>query len=155
MFQNVLSCLTGSCLHTIHGFIGDTVLLPCSYDDVQGLSQKITIFWVDKDDKVVLEIPKNGLEPYTDEPEYKGRVESFQELHKTGNFSILLKNVQQSNSGPFDCRIPSIYHWERSVLNVTGLYSSREEEVPLHAVNGVLRNHLWFDLQAQSSKRCL
>lgn len=77
---------------------------------------------MDKDDKVVLEITKSGPKPSGQDKKYKDQIISFPELYKTGNFSILMKNVQESDSGPYDCVINSVNFEQRVYLNVSGLY---------------------------------
>lgn len=105
-----------------HGYIGDTILLPCTISNVDDIRKSDPVYWMDKDDKVVLEITKSGPKPSGQDKKYKDQIISFPELYKTGNFSILMKNVQESDSGPYDCVINSVNFEQRVYLNVSGLY---------------------------------
>lgn len=99
---------TVTCQGKIEGFIGDTVLLPCIYREVHLLPDPVTVFWRDQNDLSVLDIMKNVPDNSTQNQKFKGRVSSFPEFYKKGNFSIIMKNVQQSDSGPYECHIPKV-----------------------------------------------
>uniref|UniRef100_A0A669CTQ6 Uncharacterized LOC109201566 n=1 Tax=Oreochromis niloticus TaxID=8128 RepID=A0A669CTQ6_ORENI len=97
------------------GFIGDEVLLPCVYSEQ--LSEPVTAFWRDKDDKVVLDII-NSREDKID-PKFKGRVVSFPDQYKNGNLSILIKGLRADDAGPYDCNIPKVDYQAKMTLKVT------------------------------------
>uniref|UniRef100_A0A3Q4H8W1 Ig-like domain-containing protein n=1 Tax=Neolamprologus brichardi TaxID=32507 RepID=A0A3Q4H8W1_NEOBR len=84
------------------GFIGDEVLLPCICSNQ--LSEPVTAFWRDKDDKVVLDII-NSREDKID-AKFTGRVFSFPDYYKNGNLSILIKDLRADDAGPYECDIP-------------------------------------------------
>lgn len=96
-------------------FIGDEVLLPCVYSEK--LSEPVNAFWRDKDDKVVLDIVKSKVAKI--DSKFKGRVVSFEELYKTGNLSIIIKDLRADDAGPYDCDIPTVDYQTRITLNVT------------------------------------
>ncbi|KAL3999910.1 centromere protein X [Sarotherodon galilaeus] len=97
------------------GFIGDEVLLPCVYSEK--LSEPVSAFWRDKDDKVVLDIIDSREDKI--DPKFKGRVVSFPNQYKTGNLSILIKGLRADDAGPYDCNIPKVDYHTRITLNVT------------------------------------
>uniref|UniRef100_A0AAZ1XLD2 Ig-like domain-containing protein n=2 Tax=Oreochromis aureus TaxID=47969 RepID=A0AAZ1XLD2_OREAU len=97
------------------GFIRDEVLLPCVYSEQ--LSEPVTAFWRDKDDKVVLDII-NSREDKID-PKFKGRVVSFPDQYKNGNLSILIKGLRADDAGPYDCNIPKVDYQAKMTLKVT------------------------------------
>uniref|UniRef100_A0A669E6D4 Uncharacterized LOC109194350 n=1 Tax=Oreochromis niloticus TaxID=8128 RepID=A0A669E6D4_ORENI len=97
------------------GFIGDEVLLPCVYSEK--LSEPVSAFWRDKDDKVVLDII-NSREDKID-AKFKGRVVSFPNQYKTGNLSIIIKDLRADDAGPYDCTIPKVDYQTRITLKVT------------------------------------
>lgn len=113
------------CQVTIQGFIGDSVLLPCIYNQGESLRKNVSVYWRDKDDNIVLDISKNGPDPSTQNHKFRDRVISFPHVYMKGNFSILMKDVQPSDSSPYDCHIPSEDFQQRLLLNVSGLYESR------------------------------
>ncbi|KAM4537657.1 CD276 antigen homolog [Fundulus diaphanus] len=102
--MSLLLCLQSvSC--QIQGFVKKAVLLPCIYTD-----SKLTnanVFWRDTSDKNVLDIQSGKEDFSTQNEKYKDRVSSFPEEYSRGNFSITLKNLQQQDSGVYDCFIYS------------------------------------------------
>uniref|UniRef100_A0A3B4GDY2 Ig-like domain-containing protein n=1 Tax=Pundamilia nyererei TaxID=303518 RepID=A0A3B4GDY2_9CICH len=101
-------------------FIGGEVLLPCVYSEK--LSEPVTAFWRDKDDKVVLDIIES--KEHKIDPKFKGRVVSFPDQYKTGNLSILIKGLRADNAGPYDCNIPKVDYQTKMTLKVTGQFGS-------------------------------
>lgn len=109
---NLLPGLTGICQLLITAFRGDNVLLPCIYSKVEELPEKLTVFWLNPDDMVVVKIREDFISnPFAT---------SFPQERKKGNFSILVKNVQPSHSGVYICNIPSVYYSRKVKLNVSG-----------------------------------
>uniref|UniRef100_A0AAZ1Y3T6 Ig-like domain-containing protein n=1 Tax=Oreochromis aureus TaxID=47969 RepID=A0AAZ1Y3T6_OREAU len=108
-----LSSGSGQSVRT--GVIGDEVLLPCVYSDQ--LSESVTAFWRDKDDKVVLDII-NSREDKID-AKFKGRVVSFPNQYKDGNLSILIKGLRADDAGPYECDIPKVDFHTKMTLKVT------------------------------------
>ncbi|XP_070814164.1 ICOS ligand-like [Chaetodon trifascialis] len=109
---------TAICQVNVQAFIGDTVLLPCIYS--QGQPVQKNVFWRDKDDSVVLDIIKDRPDLSTQNEKFRQRVVSFPDEFVKGNFSIQLKDVQQADSSPYECHIPSEDFQERLVLTVSG-----------------------------------
>lgn len=109
---------TAICQVNVQAFIGDTVLLPCIHS--QGQPVRKNVFWRDKDDNIVLDIIKDRPNPSTQNEKFRERVVSFPDEYVKGNFSIQLKDVQQSDSSPYECHIPSEDFQERLVLTVSG-----------------------------------
>ncbi|XP_072235331.1 CD276 antigen homolog [Leuresthes tenuis] len=85
----------------VEGFVGGNVMLPCSYSEA--LPEKVNVFWRDKDDNGVLNIENNS--PETTSTKHKGRVISFQEEYKKGNFSFTLTNLRVDDGGVYECNI--------------------------------------------------
>uniref|UniRef100_A0A3P9B6R2 Ig-like domain-containing protein n=1 Tax=Maylandia zebra TaxID=106582 RepID=A0A3P9B6R2_9CICH len=106
-------------------FIGGEVLLPCVYSEK--LSEPVTAFWRDKDDKVVLDIIES--KEHKIDPKFKGRVVSFPDQYKTGNLSILIKGLRAENAGPYDCNIPKKQCLLLSTNNIWLLRSVKVENV--------------------------
>lgn len=114
-----MSFLTVICEVTVKAYINDDVLLPCHHSEVSQLNVNTSIYWMDKDDEVLAKISRTGFS--TDDNIYKDRVKYVSESFNTGNFSIMLKNVQPSDSNKYYCAIPSAYARQTVFLNVSGL----------------------------------
>lgn len=110
------------CQADVESFTGGTVLLPCVLKEQ--LPENVSISWRDQDDNNVLEIDivKNVPTHSTISNKFRDRVLSSPEKYSAGNFSIRLVNVQQSDSGPYDCHIHELNYEQRTVLSVSGLY---------------------------------
>ena len=116
--------LTASCEDNVQGSIGDDILLPCVYRGGVPLSDDVDVYWRDKDDKNVLNI-ENGIQSEVSQDQiFRSRVRGFPDQYQKRNFSIILKNLQQSDGGPYDCHIPKVEFSHRVQLNVKGLYAS-------------------------------
>ncbi|KAK2857227.1 hypothetical protein Q5P01_005962 [Channa striata] len=107
----VLICRLTSVICQVHvnqGFIGHEVLLPCVYREQDPLPDRVSVYWRDKDDNIVLDIINSSPKEDTADSMFKKRVESFPELFKNGNFSIVLRNLQQTDAGLYECHIPVV-----------------------------------------------
>ncbi|XP_067439956.1 V-set domain containing T-cell activation inhibitor 1-like isoform X2 [Thunnus thynnus] len=115
----VCSLNTVRCLDEVRVYIGDVALLPCIYNNT--VPEKVTISWRDKDNNNVLDIKENIPDWKSQSEKFKGRVTSFSNLYKEGNFSISLKEVQQGDAGVYECNIKVPEGSQRKVkLIVTG-----------------------------------
>lgn len=114
--------VTVSCqIQDVEGLIGDNVLLPCVHESG---SDKMSVSWTDKDDNPVFDTNENKPELSSQSKIFKDRVESFPEQYKTGNFSIILKNISQSDSGVYNCSILDVNRQYRVSLTVSGQFLS-------------------------------
>lgn len=115
----VCSLNTVSCQIEVKVYIGDVALLPCIYNDA--VPDKVTISWRDKDNNNVLDIKENIPKLESQSEKFKGRVTSFSNQYKKGNFSISLKEVQQGDAGVYECNIRVLEGSQQKVkLTVTG-----------------------------------
>lgn len=117
-------CLAVDGQTKVQGFTGEDVLLSCMYRNVDQLKNNTFVYWTDKDDSFLLKMTKNRTDYSSQSPTYKDRVDAFPKLLKTGNFSILLKNCQPSDSGPYECNIPAMDFNQMLHLNISGWHDS-------------------------------
>uniref|UniRef100_A0A7N8X2T5 Ig-like domain-containing protein n=1 Tax=Mastacembelus armatus TaxID=205130 RepID=A0A7N8X2T5_9TELE len=116
----VFSLTAVSCQVQVEGFPGGEVLLPCIYRR-GGLPQGgPNVFWRDKDDSIVLDIKANKADTSLQNKKFTGRVETFPEFYPKGNFSIVIKKLQEADSGPYECNIPAVDYAFRVKLTVSG-----------------------------------
>uniref|UniRef100_A0A3P9D9W7 Ig-like domain-containing protein n=1 Tax=Maylandia zebra TaxID=106582 RepID=A0A3P9D9W7_9CICH len=99
--------------NSVTSFIRCEVVLPCIYSE--RLSESVNTFWRDKDDKVVLDI--NSREDKMD-PKLTGHVFSFPDQYKTGNLSIIIKDLRADAAGQYECDIPKV-SLSKGRVNVT------------------------------------
>lgn len=126
-FICVSSCVSASCQAQVTAFLEDEVLLPCVYRDQVPLPESVSIFWRDKDDKIVLDIINSSPYLKTQDQVFKNRVQSFPEQYNRRNFSIILTNVRQSDGGIYECHIPKVDFQTKVQLKVEGLYVSHRK----------------------------
>lgn len=100
----------------LSGFVGDSVLLPCSYLDRELKPEEINVFWRYNESKNVYDIIKGN--PSTDKQDavFKGRIKSF--LSEKGNFSLVLSNLMVTDTGQFSCGIPGVKKELKLMLHV-------------------------------------
>ncbi|XP_067357317.1 V-set domain-containing T-cell activation inhibitor 1-like isoform X3 [Channa argus] len=109
-----------SCLKVIVRSTGKDALLPCVYKGHNPPPETLSIFWRDKDNSPLLNIKKNKADNSSQHQKFRGRVESFPDLYKDGNFSIILKKVQQLDNGVYECHVPMVDVEQRVQLSVLG-----------------------------------
>ncbi|KAF4093406.1 hypothetical protein AMELA_G00001720, partial [Ameiurus melas] len=87
----------------VEGFIGESVILKCSF----GHKPK-TVFWRYNDSRTVCNIIDGKADFDDQDTVYKGRVTISQSEIEKGNFSIMLSDVKESDSGLYTCTTPNI-----------------------------------------------
>uniref|UniRef100_A0A3Q4I052 Ig-like domain-containing protein n=1 Tax=Neolamprologus brichardi TaxID=32507 RepID=A0A3Q4I052_NEOBR len=112
---------------SVSGLVGENVLLTCVYTNDFPLLENVTVFWYQKDKPVFYILDGVPSDEYQDQM-FTGRVLSFPDQYKEQNFSIILKNIQLSDSGFYDCFIPMVGFKSQVHLIVSVLY-------PLHTQN--------------------
>ncbi|XP_078100267.1 V-set domain-containing T-cell activation inhibitor 1-like, partial [Sander vitreus] len=96
------------CQVKVQAYVGDEVVLPCVYNEASPLPDAASVFWRDKDNYVVLNI-KQGRPDYSSQnKKFKGRVFSEQDGNMKGNFSIVMKSVQEADHGTYECHVPKV-----------------------------------------------
>ncbi|KAK2857238.1 hypothetical protein Q5P01_005973 [Channa striata] len=83
----------------IRASVGDDVLLPCVYAKNTSLPETVSVLWWDKEGHILESVPNIKDQ----DQRFRGRVIWFPELYTSGNFSIILKKVQQSDGGMYFC----------------------------------------------------
>uniref|UniRef100_A0A4W5QJJ1 Ig-like domain-containing protein n=1 Tax=Hucho hucho TaxID=62062 RepID=A0A4W5QJJ1_9TELE len=89
----------------VEGFKGDYVILPCTY--IKKALQNVNFFWEYADDASVYKII-DGKSNLTDQDrQFRDRTRIFPEELANGNFSLLLTDLKDSDSGSYSCFIPT------------------------------------------------
>ncbi len=109
-----------ACLQvTVMGFIGGSVVLPCSSAEHDLKLQDIDVFWRDKDSEIIYNLIKGTDSLETQDPRYKNRAQTFPDEYKRGNFSIKL-NLTHADAGTFICYITPSDEQETVELIING-----------------------------------
>ncbi|XP_047007687.1 CD276 antigen homolog isoform X2 [Ictalurus punctatus] len=87
----------------VEGFIGESVILPCSFDQ-----KPRTVFWRDSGSRRVCDISGSNADCKDRDSVYKDRVTIFPPEIEKGNFSIMLSNLTETDSGLYTCTSPQI-----------------------------------------------
>lgn len=119
---------TVSCQDKIQVVVGRSAVLPCQYSHMK---EPVSVHWRDQQERVVLDIIDSTPKLSNQNPNYRDRVQSFQNQYQRGNFSIVLTKVQMMDSGTYDCHIPEVDFQKRVYLTVTG----EREAIPPTAGN--------------------
>ncbi|XP_016382992.1 V-set domain-containing T-cell activation inhibitor 1-like [Sinocyclocheilus rhinocerous] len=124
----------------IVGYVGDSVVLPCSSE--LNTAEGITVHWRHNDSLKVYDIIKGKVSVEEQDSAYENRTESFPQAYKTGNFSLKLNNLQYNDTGNYMCHITNellIYSMELLVKDEKdqGTQSRTEKIVTLVALLSV------------------
>uniref|UniRef100_A0A4W6FR98 Ig-like domain-containing protein n=1 Tax=Lates calcarifer TaxID=8187 RepID=A0A4W6FR98_LATCA len=97
-----------SCQVDVEGFIGEDVLLSCIYNNSTSVLEKVFIYWLDGDNRVMLEIVQSAPDFGPQHYKFRGRVVTFPDLYRRGNFSIVLQNIQQVDDSTYHCHVEPV-----------------------------------------------
>uniref|UniRef100_A0A672TBD4 Ig-like domain-containing protein n=1 Tax=Sinocyclocheilus grahami TaxID=75366 RepID=A0A672TBD4_SINGR len=111
----------------VEGFIGDSVLLPCSSAEHDLKLQDINVLWRNKDSETIYDLIKGKASVEQQDPRYKNRAETFPEEYERGNFSIKLQNLTRTDEGEFSCFITHTDELRTIQLIVKGETKSQSE----------------------------
>ncbi|KAK2907132.1 hypothetical protein Q8A67_006117 [Cirrhinus molitorella] len=87
------------------GFIGGSVVLPCSSAEHDLKPQDINVVWRDKDSEAVYDLINGKAFVEQQDQRYKNRTQTFPDEYRRGNFSVKLINLTHSDEGEFNCLI--------------------------------------------------
>ncbi len=118
---SITVCVFSVCLQvTVVGFIGGSVVLPCSSTEHDLKLQDIDVFWRDKDSETIYDLIKGTDSLEKQDPRYKNRAQTFPDEYKRGNFSIKLIHLTHADAGKFICYITPSDEQETVELIING-----------------------------------
>ncbi|XP_038840742.1 uncharacterized protein LOC120039380 [Salvelinus namaycush] len=89
----------------VEGFKGDNVILPCTY--IEKALKNLNIFWETADDVNVYSIIDGKADLAKQNSLFINRTSMFSDEWTKGNFSLLLTDLNDSDSGSYLCFIPT------------------------------------------------
>ncbi|XP_052395372.1 CD276 antigen homolog isoform X6 [Carassius gibelio] len=89
----------------VEGFIGGSVVLPCSSTEHDLKPQDIYVYWVYSVRTYVFDIIKGEESEAGQDPRYKNRTKTFPDEYLRGNFSLKLINLTETDAGEYTCFI--------------------------------------------------
>ncbi|KAF4097855.1 CD276 antigen homolog [Onychostoma macrolepis] len=104
-FICVFAVLINKVCLQVTGFIGGSVVLPCSLTQHDLKPQDINVLWRDKDSETIYDLVEGEDSLESQDPRYKNRVQTFPKEYVRGNFSLKLKNLTHADAGEFTCFI--------------------------------------------------
>ncbi|XP_061572232.1 V-set domain-containing T-cell activation inhibitor 1-like [Cololabis saira] len=129
-------CLNSeSCQGSVESFVGRNIKLPCIYESPA--EEEFNVYWRDEDDLVVLDIKKNSPDTKYQDEKYQGRVFSFPEEYKKGNFSILMTNLQKNDTGTYECYVKTVSYRRIVDLTVSDRPAERKTDPPSGGAAGL------------------
>ncbi|XP_052394146.1 T-lymphocyte activation antigen CD86-like [Carassius gibelio] len=124
---------------TVQGFIGGSVVLPCSSTKHDLELQDIAVHWRHNGSKKVYDIISGKDLVEQQDQQYKNRAETFPEEYERRNFSIKLIDLTHADEGQFICFITHTSYSKQETVRLfinestveTGNQSTEEEnQVP-------------------------
>uniref|UniRef100_A0A673GFL2 Ig-like domain-containing protein n=1 Tax=Sinocyclocheilus rhinocerous TaxID=307959 RepID=A0A673GFL2_9TELE len=114
--------LISVCLQvTVEGFIGGSVVLPCSSDDHDHKLQEVDVSWRHNGSKNVCDLIPHSNSLETQDPRYKNRAETFPQEYERRNFSIKLSGLTHADAGKYICLITPSDEQETVELIINGV----------------------------------
>ncbi|XP_052395366.1 CD276 antigen homolog [Carassius gibelio] len=89
----------------VEGFIGGSVVLPCSSTEHDLKPQDIYVYWMYTGGTNVFDIIEGNESEAGQDPRYKNRAKMFPEEYLRGNFSLKLITVTETDAGEYTCLI--------------------------------------------------
>ncbi|KAL3999928.1 Usher syndrome type-1G protein [Sarotherodon galilaeus] len=123
---------------------GHDVLLPCICSELQRLPQRFEVLWEDREGRILLDIINGNTDVRFQHQTFRGRVQSFPHLYIEGNFSVLLKSIQISDSNLYKCIIPQMDFKEVIEVTVSDKRVSKPETSLPEPSSGDIRTNLCF-----------
>ncbi|RXN13803.1 CD276 antigen-like protein [Labeo rohita] len=104
--------------NTVVGFIGSSVVLPCSSAKHDFKLEDINVHWRQNGRIHVYDIIKGKDSVADQDPQYKNRIKTFPEEYERRNFSIKLNNLTHADAGEFSCFITHSSHFKQETETV-------------------------------------
>lgn len=101
---------------TFEGFIGGSALFPCYYDPSR--LKLISAHWRLNDSLNVYDILSGRGTDNEQDPQFKGRTETFPTDYMKGNFSLRLRGLTWSDVGAYCCSISDVNSLQCTTLQV-------------------------------------
>uniref|UniRef100_A0A8C2EDY0 Ig-like domain-containing protein n=1 Tax=Cyprinus carpio TaxID=7962 RepID=A0A8C2EDY0_CYPCA len=105
---------------TVEGFIGGSVVLPCSSDDHDHKLQDTDVHWRHNGSIYVYDIINGKDSNEEQDPRYKNRTKTFPEEYARGNFSIKFSGLTHADAGKYICYITTLDEQETVELIING-----------------------------------
>ncbi|XP_060708524.1 ICOS ligand-like [Hemiscyllium ocellatum] len=125
LLLNVVAAVSGDSPVPVSGFLGEQVVLPCTYSGNVPVSDLLVIWGTLKYE--FLHQFVNGSEDLREQdPRFRNRTNLFKDQLEQGNWSVLISDLRESDQAEYDCQIyrkvGDQLHWENVVqvnLSVT------------------------------------
>uniref|UniRef100_A0A8C1IY21 Ig-like domain-containing protein n=1 Tax=Cyprinus carpio TaxID=7962 RepID=A0A8C1IY21_CYPCA len=104
-FFSKVSLISVSLDVTVEGFIGGSVVLPCSSAEHDLKLQEVDVSWRHNGSKNVCDLIPRSNSIETQDPRYKNRTKTFPEGYERRNFSIRLTDLTHADAGKYICLI--------------------------------------------------
>uniref|UniRef100_A0A8C1Q371 Ig-like domain-containing protein n=1 Tax=Cyprinus carpio TaxID=7962 RepID=A0A8C1Q371_CYPCA len=105
VFTVTISVISVSLQVTVEGFIGGSVVLPCSSAEHDLKLKDTDVHWRHNGSKHVYDIINGKDLKEEQDPRYKNRTKTFPEGYVRGNFSIKLSGLTHADAGKYICLI--------------------------------------------------
>lgn len=102
----------------IVGYAGDSVILPCLYQEKVLKPEQMNVFWRYNENIIVFNIEKGIPSTNRQNAMFKDRIDSFPSEYANGNFSLRLSNLELTDKGQFSCSIPDVFLKKKLMLLV-------------------------------------
>ncbi|XP_043539188.1 uncharacterized protein LOC122544200 [Chiloscyllium plagiosum] len=125
LLLNVVAAVSGDSPVPVSGFLGEQVVLPCTYKGNVPVSDLLVIWGTLKYE--FLHKFVNGSDDLREQdPRFRSRTNLFKDQLEQGNWSVLITDLRETDQEEYDCQIYSKMgdqlHWEKVVqvnLSVT------------------------------------
>ncbi|XP_059497314.1 CD276 antigen homolog isoform X2 [Stegostoma tigrinum] len=100
----VISAISGDCPVPASGFLGEQVVLPCTYKRIVPVSNLLVIWGISEHEILWKFI--DGNNDLTDQhPRFRNRTDLFSDQLEQGNWSLLISDLRESDQDEYKCYI--------------------------------------------------
>ncbi|XP_067874637.1 myelin-oligodendrocyte glycoprotein-like isoform X2 [Heterodontus francisci] len=101
LLLNAVAAVSG---YSVSGFLGEQVVLPCTYKGNVPVSELQVIWWIFK--RGVLHNFVDGNDDLTQQdPQFRNRTNLFKDQLEQGNWSLMISDLRQSDQNEYRCQI--------------------------------------------------
>ncbi|XP_060708489.1 CD276 antigen homolog [Hemiscyllium ocellatum] len=134
LLLNVVAAVSGDSPVRVSGFLGEQVVLPCTYKGSVPVSD-LQIIWGTSRSEIVHKFVNGSDDFRQQDPQFKSRTKLFKDQLEQGNWSVLISDLRETDQAEYQCQIYSRMGDRFRWLEVVSVHLSVTERAPTPGPN--------------------